>query len=63
MLEGGFSDAYGHYLAGDVSVADSEVTHQPVADDDGDCICLAVTDAPLRFTGPLGSLINLVNKF
>lgn len=58
VLQGGFSDGIGHYLPGDVSTADNETTHQPVADEDEDCICLAVTDAPLKMTGPLGRVLN-----
>lgn len=58
VLAGGFSDDLGHFLRGDVAVADPTVNHQPVADDDEDCLCLAVTDAPLRLTGPLGRFFN-----
>lgn len=53
VVEGGFSDAYGHYLRGDIAFADDEVDHRPIADPDGDCICFAVLDAPLRMTGPI----------
>ncbi|MDX1710504.1 MAG: ChrR family anti-sigma-E factor [Rhodovibrionaceae bacterium] len=63
VLKGGFTDEFGHYVRGDVAKADSDMTHQPVADADGECICLAVTDAPLRFTGPMGKLINIINRF
>jgi putative transcriptional regulator len=58
VLRGGFTDALGHYLRGDVSEAGSEVDHRPVADDDEECICLVVTDAPLKLTGPLGRFLN-----
>jgi len=58
VLEGGFTDPSGHYLRGDVEVADRAVEHRPVADADGDCLCLAVADAPLRLTGRLGRLLN-----
>ena len=59
LLAGGFSDAGGHYhRRGDVAVADASVDHRPVADADEDCICLAVTDAPLRLTGRLGRYLN-----
>jgi putative transcriptional regulator len=58
VLEGSFSDATGRYARGDVSVADDEVTHQPVAGRECDCICLAVTDAPLKMTGPFGRILN-----
>ena len=58
VLTGGFSDEHGHFLRGDLAEADASVKHQPVADPGEDCICLAVTDAPLRLTGPVGRLLN-----
>jgi putative transcriptional regulator len=58
VLAGGFSDASGHYLKGDVAVADPSVDHRPVADAGADCLCLAVTDAPLRLTGRFGRYLN-----
>ena len=58
VLQGGFKDSSGHYLRGDVELADSAVDHRPVADRDGDCLCLAVVDAPVRLTGRFGRLIN-----
>jgi putative transcriptional regulator len=63
VLVGGFSDGGGHYLRGDLSFSDGEVDHSPVADDDGECICLTVTDAPLRLTGPLMRLLNPFVRF
>lgn len=59
VLEGGFSDQWGEYLEGDFAIADQEVDHAPVADARDGCLCLAVTDAPLRLTGPLGRFLNL----
>jgi len=63
VLAGGFTDASGHYLRGDVGVSDADVDHTPVADAGADCICLSFTDAPLRFTGPFGWLLNRFVKF
>lgn len=57
-LQGGFVDAGREYWPGDVSVADGEVDHAPVAVADG-CTCLIVTTAPLRMTGPVGRFLNL----
>ena len=58
VLAGGFSDETGHYVRGDVAVADTSVQHRPIADAGEDCVCLAVTDAPLHLTGPIGRLLN-----
>lgn len=54
VLAGGFSDERDSYGPGEVCKADPSTTHKPVADEDGVCIVLAVTDGPLAFTGPLG---------
>lgn len=50
VLEGGFSDGTGTYHPGDFVLRESGDTHAPVAFEDEDCICLAVLDAPLKFT-------------
>ena len=63
VLAGGFADGRGHFLRGDVAISDHEVDHSPVADDDEDCICLAVTDAPLKLTGKLSRFLNPFVKF
>mgnify|MGYP001132260726 CR=1 FL=1 len=51
VLEGGVSDDQGTYHPGDFVFRRASETHAPVAIDGEDCICLAVLDAPLRFTG------------
>ncbi|AHM03199.1 hypothetical protein roselon_00783 [Roseibacterium elongatum DSM 19469] len=54
VLQGGYSSEDGHFVRGDLEVADQETHHTPVADDDGeDCICLVATDARLKFQGLL----------
>lgn len=58
VLKGGFTDSLGHYRRGDIAIADQEVDHRPRADQDEDCICYAVTDAPLRLTGPVGRIVQ-----
>ena len=49
VLCGAFSDATGEYGSGDIQQADETLRHQPHATPGEDCICLAVTDAPLQF--------------
>ncbi len=49
VVAGAFSDATGTYGRGDLQEADSHLEHQPHATEEEDCICLAVTDAPLQF--------------
>ena len=49
VLCGAFSDATGEYGRGDLQEADEDLEHRPHAAPGDDCICLAVTDAPLKF--------------
>ena len=49
VLQGAFSDETDHFARGDVEIADEDLEHMPVAETGQDCICLAATDAPLRF--------------
>jgi putative transcriptional regulator len=49
VLSGSFVDGDDKFARGDLEDADASLTHQPVATPDADCICLAVTDAPLKF--------------
>jgi len=56
VLQGAFRDEDDRFAAGDIEVATEELTHTPVAEPGLDCICLAATDAPLRFSGLLPRL-------
>jgi len=62
VLTGGFTDATGHYVRGDLQMADGALEHRPLADPGEDCIVLAVCDAPLKFrsaaVGLLGKLFG-----
>ena len=49
VLTGAFTDGEQRFGPGDVEDADAEIEHIPTATPEADCICLAVTDAPLRF--------------
>lgn len=49
VLKGSYFAGDAIYAAGDVEDADESIDHQPVVTRDGECLCLAVTDAPLRF--------------
>ncbi|WP_136644919.1 ChrR family anti-sigma-E factor [Tabrizicola sp. YIM 78059] len=51
VLQGAFADENDRFDRGDIEIADEEVEHTPVALAGEDCICLAATDAPLRFRG------------
>jgi len=58
VLKGSFSDGLGTYRAGDFVEATTETEHKPVAGVEEDCICLAVMDAPIKFSGWKGVVFN-----
>ena len=58
VLDGAYSDVYGHYERGDFTVLTAEMEHHPMADPDGVCLCLVVADGPIRLTGRLSRLLN-----
>lgn len=53
ILDGAFVDERGRFGAGDISIADDTVDHRPTAEKGVPCIGFAVTDAPVRLTGPI----------
>lgn len=58
VLSGAFADKTGLFRTGDLEVADEEVGHTPRATDDGPCVCVAATDAPLRFRAFIPRLLQ-----
>lgn len=60
VLQGSFHDHTGHYQRGDVQVVESDLEHTPIADPGAACICLAATDAPLRFNALIPRLLQRI---
>lgn len=58
VLQGAFRDDSTRFARGDVEIATAADQHTPVAESGEDCICLAVTDAPLRFAGLVPRLLQ-----
>ena len=58
VLQGAFYDGDQRFGIGDVEIADEEVDHTPIAAGGAPCICLAATDAPLRFNSRLPRLLQ-----
>ena len=58
VLQGAFRDEYDRFGPGDVEVATEADEHTPVAEPGLDCICLAATDAPLRFNALLPRIVQ-----
>ncbi|OZI19788.1 hypothetical protein CAL26_19655 [Bordetella genomosp. 9] len=49
VLRGAYEDRFGIFRAGDIADLDCDVEHQPIVADEGICITLGATDAPIRF--------------
>ena len=60
VLRGTLVDGKERFGVGEIEEADDELQHQPCAGEGEDCICLAVTDAPLKFRS---ALVRLVQPF
>ena len=58
VLDGAFADENDYFAKGDVEIADGSTNHTPIAMDGKPCICLAVTEAPLRFRKMFHRLIQ-----
>ena len=58
VLRGAFRDATDRFGPGDLEIAGEDLAHKPVAEAGEDCICLAATDAPLRFAGLMPRLLQ-----
>lgn len=58
VLQGAFRDATDRFGRGDVEIADEQLEHTPIAEAGEACICLAATDAPLRFNALIPRLLQ-----
>lgn len=58
VLQGSFSDETGRFGVGDLEIADETLEHTPTADEGEACICLAATDAQLRFNAFMPRLLQ-----
>jgi putative transcriptional regulator len=63
VLEGAYHDGAARYGAGDLQIADEAVDHRPLVTDPAACLCLVVTDAPVRLTGRIGRLFNRLVRY
>ncbi len=62
ILQGGFSDAQGVYEEGDFVLRETDQEHRQRAMENCDCICLALLEAPVRLSGPLGHLLAVARR-
>jgi len=58
VLEGAYRDGERRFARGDLQLADDAVDHQPLVSEPAPCLCLVVTEAPVRLTGRIGRYLN-----
>ncbi len=58
VVMGGYYDGDKAFNCGDMQIVGHDGPHQPLAMADGPCVCLAVTDAPLKFENVLPRLFQ-----
>ncbi len=62
VLAGSFRDGDDLFARGDIEEADGDLLHTPTATEGEDCICLAVTEAPLKFSSWIVRLMQPILK-
>ena len=62
VLQGEFHDKEDCFARGDIEIGDENLHHTPTASGNGPCICLAASDAPLKFTSLLPRLLQPLFK-
>ena len=62
VLQGEFHDEEDFFARGDIEIGDENLHHTPTASGNGPCICLAASDAPLKFTSLLPRLLQPLFK-
>lgn len=58
VLRGAFVDQTDRFGPGDLEIAAQDLEHTPRAEAGEDCLCLAATDAPLRFLGLIPRMLQ-----
>lgn len=62
VLQGAFADETGRFGPGDLEIADDDLEHTPIAEPGEPCICLAATDARLKFRSLVPRLLQPLFK-
>jgi putative transcriptional regulator len=60
VLSGGYHDGETAYGPGDVQMSGPDIIHQPVADEDGPCLCLVMVEDGIRPTSLLGRVVTML---
>jgi len=58
ILQGSYQTAAGRFSVGDIDVADTDTVHQPIIDTGEECICLVMTEGPIRFKSLIARMVQ-----
>jgi len=58
LLTGGYEASGVNYTRGDLHISNDEVEHSPKLDGHEDCMCLVMTEGPLKLKGFLPRLLQ-----
>lgn len=62
ILKGGYSTKEGHFLPGDLHQVDENDEHQPIMDENEDCVCLVFTEGPTIYSSFLPKIMQKFTK-
>jgi putative transcriptional regulator len=63
VLEGAFRHSHGRFGPGDFDEADSDVEHDPVVEEERECICIVAMSGQLQLQGFFGKLMQPLVRF
>lgn len=58
IVSGSYTDRFGTFRPGDLAEMDEDVEHQPIVDQNDECVCLASMEGKMRFKGMIGRMLQ-----
>jgi putative transcriptional regulator len=58
VLKGSYQTELGQFGVGEIDVANDDIIHQPLIGQDEECICLVMTEGPIRMQSLAGRLVQ-----
>lgn len=58
VLSGAYRDMFGRFGAGDIADLDEDIEHQPKVEAGEPCICIVAAEAPTKFKGIIGRVMQ-----
>jgi len=58
ILKGSYLTSAGQFGVGDLDVSGVETVHQPIIDADEECICLVMTEGPIRLKSLMARMVQ-----